>query len=68
MKVLFISHEASQTGAPFALLQELKYLRDNHKDIECEVLMLWRGDLFDEFKKLFPTFKGWFDPTIMTTK
>ena len=64
MKVLFISHEASQTGAPFALLQELKYLRENHKDIECEVLMLWRGDLFDEFKKLFPTFKGWFDPTI----
>jgi len=34
MKVLFISHEATRTGAPISLLQEIRYICEYCKDIE----------------------------------
>lgn len=64
MKVLFISHEATRTGAPIALLREVLFLKSVQDDLECEVLMLNGGDLLDDFKKYVITHKGWLDLTI----
>ncbi len=53
-RVLFVSHDASRTGAPRVLLEFLRWLRD-HADIEPHVLLLAGGDLSDEFAALAPT-------------
>ena len=55
MKVLFISHQANRSGAPFALLQELRYIRRNCDDIQPIVLLLAKGELESEFKSTCPT-------------
>jgi glycosyltransferase involved in cell wall biosynthesis len=60
MRVLFISHQANQSGAPNALLHELKMLRYYHKEIQPVILLLEGGVLVQEFKKLFPTI-GWYN-------
>lgn len=65
MKVLFISHEATRTGAPIALLQQLRHITACSDDIKPEVLLLDGGDMVDEFKALCPTYKGWRDYTSM---
>jgi glycosyltransferase involved in cell wall biosynthesis len=51
MKILFISHEASRTGAPLVLLSILKEL-SSINDIIFDVLLLNSGDLNDIFKQL----------------
>lgn len=50
-KVLFISHNASRTGAPLYLLNLIKFLSDN-LPIEITVLLLDSGPLEAEFKAL----------------
>lgn len=52
MKVLFISHEATRSGAPIALLSLLKDLRVNCHDVQVDILLLSSGALVDEFYKL----------------
>jgi len=47
-KILFISHEASRTGAPLALLGFIKYLCKLEK-YELNILFLKGGDLISEF-------------------
>lgn len=61
MKVLFISHEATRTGAPISLLQEIRYICEYCKDIEPIVFFLRGGELLDDFRKLCPVYKGWID-------
>ncbi len=49
MKILFISHESSRTGAPLVLLYLLKWMKLNKPDVKVDVLSLQSGDLDSEF-------------------
>lgn len=51
-KILFISHEASRTGAPMVLLHFLKWLQLNQPDIQADLLVLSGGNLESDFKKV----------------
>ena len=59
MKVLFISHDATRTGAPLALLQELQFIKEHRKDISFELLLLGSGPLVSAFKELCIVHQGW---------
>lgn len=49
-KILFISHEASLTGAPLVLLYFMEWLNDHHKDeYEIGILSLKGGELNERF-------------------
>lgn len=51
MKTLFITHEASQTGAPLALLAILKsFKKDNN--IQFDVIIIRDGELHKEFSEV----------------
>lgn len=52
-RVLFVSHDASRTGAPILLLRFLRWLRANTK-IEFEVVFRLGGELLGEFAGLAP--------------
>lgn len=52
-KVLFVSHEASRTGAPMFLLHFLRWLRAN-TSVSFELLLSKGGPLEPEFAKLVP--------------
>lgn len=52
--VLFLSHEASRTGAPILLLNFLQWLRKN-RDINVRVLAGKSGELTGEFAAIGPT-------------
>ena len=66
MRVLFISHEASKTGAPIALLQELLFLKDHCKDVSFELLLLEGGPLMDSFKEICLVHQGWRHYTLLS--
>jgi glycosyltransferase involved in cell wall biosynthesis len=51
MKILFISHEATRTGAPLILLHLLKWLKGNSQNIQFDVLLINGGVIEDDFKK-----------------
>lgn len=51
MKVLFLSHESSRTGAPIVLLEFLKWLKQNQPQVKCDVLALKPGELSGDFKE-----------------
>lgn len=53
MAILFISHDASRTGAPIALLGLLRWLRANTA-LEMHLLLRARGPLEAEFRKVLP--------------
>jgi len=52
MKILFISHDATRTGAPMLLLNLVKWLSEN-KDLDYRITILLRkgGPLITEFEK-----------------
>lgn len=50
-KVLFVSHEASRTGAPMFLLHLLRWLRNN-TDLQFDLLLAKGGPLQEEFAKV----------------
>ena len=50
-KILFISHDASRSGAPLVLLNLIKWIKSNHTNIEIDVLTLKAGPLENAFKK-----------------
>ena len=50
-RILFISHDASRTGAPIVLLHLLNWLDDN-SDLEFDVLLGKGGPLEDDFKEV----------------
>ncbi|MDQ3052217.1 MAG: glycosyltransferase [Bacteroidota bacterium] len=51
-KILFITHEASRTGAPFVLLYFMKWMKAHHPEIRADVLLLNGGGLAEEFRKV----------------
>jgi glycosyltransferase involved in cell wall biosynthesis len=59
-KILFISHDASRTGAPFVLLHLLKWLKEN-TDLNFEILLKNGGELESEFEAIAPTYI-WYKP------
>jgi glycosyltransferase involved in cell wall biosynthesis len=61
MKVLFISHEASRTGAPLLLLKLIKWLINN-KEVEPSILVINDGPLLEEFQNLGECYL-WNDPS-----
>jgi len=54
-KVLFISHEASRSGAPIVLLHLLKWIKHN-TDLQFDILLLADGPLRSDFEVLSQTF------------
>lgn len=52
-RILFIGHEASRTGAPFALLHFLRWVSVN-TNLDFRVLLKSGGDLESEFAKIAP--------------
>ena len=52
--ILFVSHDASPTGAPFLLLHLLRWLRANTK-LDIKVALNTTGTLEAEFAELAPT-------------
>lgn len=54
-KILFISHEASRSGAPIVLLHLLNWLKKNTA-LAFEILLLSDGPLKPDFEKLGKTF------------
>jgi len=52
-RVLFVSHDATRTGAPVLLLHFLRWLRTN-TSIDFEIVLRRSGDLSAEFAELAP--------------
>ena len=52
--ILFVSHQATRTGAPLLLLHLLRWLR-RHTDWHMEVLLVGGGELSGDFASLAPT-------------
>ena len=52
-RILFVSHQASRSGAPLMLLHFLRWLRDNTA-VEPHVLLAERGELASEFAAVAP--------------
>ena len=52
MKILFISHDASRTGAPIALLNIFQWIRENEPEIKFELLLRRGGPLKEDFEKI----------------
>ena len=50
MKLLFIAHETSRTGAPMVLLHFLKWVKINKPEIIVDILAINTGNLEEEFK------------------
>jgi len=53
-EILFVSHDASRSGAPFVLLHFLKWFKEN-ADTPFRILLRNGGQLEDEFAGLAPT-------------
>jgi glycosyltransferase involved in cell wall biosynthesis len=51
--VLFVSHDASATGAPFLLLHLLRWLRTNAK-LDCKIVLKKTGPLESQFAEIAP--------------
>ena len=54
-QILFISHDASRTGAPILLLNFLRWFKQN-TDIPFRIILAKTGELEPYFKELAPTF------------
>jgi glycosyltransferase involved in cell wall biosynthesis len=52
--VLFVSHDASRTGAPIFLLRFLRWFLD-HQQIPFQILVVSPGELLPEFASVGPT-------------
>jgi len=52
--IVFISHEASRTGAPILLLRLAKKLIQNEKDVSLSFLLINGGDMVGEFSAVAP--------------
>lgn len=50
-RILFISHEASHTGAPILLLTFLKWIYNKHPDYEIHIILGKGGPLLSDFKQ-----------------
>ena len=55
-RILFISHEASRTGAPILLLHLMRWMKQ-HTSLQMDVLLNDGGELSGEFAKLGNTYR-----------
>lgn len=64
-KVLFVSHDATPTGAPIVLLHLLRWFKKN-SDLQIHILLLAKGSLQTEFEAVAKTYlwKGNYKPSI----
>ena len=53
-KILFISHDATRSGAPLYLLNLIQWFKDNYQ-IECLILLKSSGELYTSFANSGPT-------------
>jgi LmbE family N-acetylglucosaminyl deacetylase/glycosyltransferase involved in cell wall biosynthesis/GT2 family glycosyltransferase len=53
-EILFVSHEASRTGAPIFLLKMIRHLTRD-LDVGCTILLVSGGELERDFRALGPT-------------
>ncbi|NIF05482.1 glycosyltransferase family 4 protein [Chryseobacterium sp. Tr-659] len=51
-KILFISHEASLSGAPILVLDLIKRLQQEKKNYIIDVLLIRGGELYEEFARV----------------
>ncbi|WP_370899352.1 glycosyltransferase family 4 protein [Chryseobacterium gossypii] len=51
-KILFISHEASLSGAPILVLDLLKRLKQERSNYSIDVLLIRGGELYEDFAKI----------------
>lgn len=49
MKILFITHDTTRSGAPLVLLYFIKWLKEHHSQIKINLLALKGGELDGEF-------------------
>jgi glycosyltransferase involved in cell wall biosynthesis len=61
MRVLFVSHMATRSGAPLLLLWLLRWLMQHERGIEASVVLMSDGPLRPEFEALAPTV-AWSQP------
>lgn len=52
VRLLFITHEASRTGAPIVLLEFLRWIKTNRKNWHLSILSLNKGALSKDFRDL----------------
>ncbi len=64
MRVLFVSHMATRSGAPLLLLWLLRWLMAQKRGIEPAVVLLSDGPLRPEFEALAPT-EAWSRPLFL---
>lgn len=55
-KILFISHDASRTGAPLVLLHFMQWLQKEEKKIKVDLVLLKGDDLKEDFIKVSQNF------------
>jgi glycosyltransferase involved in cell wall biosynthesis len=63
--ILFVSHDATRTGAPIVLLHLMRWIKQN-TDINITILLRGGGELEDEFKAVSTTYI-WFPANTHTT-
>jgi len=51
MKIIFLSHEATLTGAPLVLLNFLKWIKNHKTTWQSDVVFLKGGSRFDDFSR-----------------
>lgn len=51
-KILFISHEASLSGAPILVLNLLKRLKQERENYTIDVLLIRGGELYEDFARI----------------
>ncbi|WP_271392951.1 glycosyltransferase [Aequorivita sinensis] len=51
MKILFITHDTTRTGAPMVLLHFLRWLKEHQSQVEIDVLALRGGNMEEEFQE-----------------
>jgi len=49
LRILFVTHDSCRTGAPLFLLNFLRWLREFHAEIGCDLLIRQRGELDQEY-------------------
>ncbi|WP_271425217.1 glycosyltransferase [Aequorivita sinensis] len=51
MKILFITHDTTRTGAPMVLLHFLRWLKEHQPQVDVDVLALRGGNMEGEFQE-----------------
>ena len=53
--LLFLGHAADRTGPPIYLRHFLRWLRDEHPEVDFEIALLLGGEMLDDFRELAHT-------------